>query len=376
MRTEDDSALGTYLKRLADELEALPPADVRDIVAEVRSYVAEAAAEHGDSVARVLERYGEPAILATGILADRGLLPGPREIPEAGAPRRVLAGVIDFLVAAAALVMAVPFVYFLVEQGSWTGSSLWLAAAGKATAGIAWAWFYWANSRATGRTWSAGMLLAGIRHVRAPKGRRVVAARDAHGPRPGIWSYAATLVGLVVVGAVYVTYVPVILSLPVRYEITQIGGTPIQAAETDRQAAVSTVSLLLHELCADAPTDAPAEFVSGAAAETLAELVPRVRSAGLRSYQMYDAGVWEYAAPGEPGATTDATATLVVSLDGGTVPASAPAWLRLTVTKRVTDIQLDGGSGSWATEYKIADIADGSEYSGAPSSDALFPRGP
>lgn len=71
--------------------------EAADLVEEVESHLAEAADE--GRLESYLQEIGSPESFAAGILAERGLLPEPDLVPEAPRWRRLLAGLIDAVVA-------------------------------------------------------------------------------------------------------------------------------------------------------------------------------------------------------------------------------------------------------------------------------------
>ena len=63
-----------YMRRLADGLDALPAPDRAEVLAEIRSHIAEATAEAAGDQARALEAFGSPEEMATRILTERGVV--------------------------------------------------------------------------------------------------------------------------------------------------------------------------------------------------------------------------------------------------------------------------------------------------------------
>jgi uncharacterized membrane protein len=107
--TSADHRIVDYRRRLKTALEALAPEEAADLVEEVESHLAEAADE--GRLEGYLGEIGSPESFAAGILAERGLLPDPDLVPEAPTWRRLLAGLIDAIVALA------PFVVGLLLHG-------------------------------------------------------------------------------------------------------------------------------------------------------------------------------------------------------------------------------------------------------------------
>ena len=98
-----DRRIVDYRRRLQTALEALPPDEATDLVEEVGSHLTQAAEE--GRLEGYLQEIGSPESFAAGILAERGLLPAPDLIPEAPRWRRLLAGLIDAIVALAPFVL-------------------------------------------------------------------------------------------------------------------------------------------------------------------------------------------------------------------------------------------------------------------------------
>jgi uncharacterized membrane protein len=355
MGTETDRALDDYLRRLAEELDALPPEDVRDIVAEIRSNVSESAVERGVGAQTVLDGYGAPAALATGILADRGMLAGPRQLPDAGAFRRAAAGVIDVLVAGVLLLLTVPIAGITFWWDLPYEPSRLLAAPVMTAVGIAWGWGYWQQRRGGAATWSAGLLLAGIRQVRTPTGRRAVLAKDLQVPRAPAWAYARALVGLVLVIGVWVLILPAMV-----WSLTSQGwrGDPATVAQNDVGTAASIASRFAAGALEQTPTAEWSQYTTGSAIAQAKATKQRFREFGIDSYVIEWAGWVDYGNGARPSETADATATVRLAFDGGQVDTLSPVFVNVTVRKRVWDVVYESGGrlSGYASAWEIVDI--------------------
>lgn len=156
----------SYLARFRSELEAAGAPDTDDLVAEIRSLLADAA---GDDPARALtqiERLGEPSELARGVLAERGL------DDSAGMPtglwwRLGVAAPVDIAIGLALPLAAALPLYVAAAYGQPRTASVAIALA-VGLAVLAWPFFIWRPWRAGGRTLSPGMTLTGLAVVRAP----------------------------------------------------------------------------------------------------------------------------------------------------------------------------------------------------------------
>jgi uncharacterized membrane protein len=71
-RTSADLIEG-YIARLKAELDFLGAAEAHELVSEVRSLLVDAAGDDAERAAAEIAKFGEPAELAAGILAERGL---------------------------------------------------------------------------------------------------------------------------------------------------------------------------------------------------------------------------------------------------------------------------------------------------------------
>lgn len=155
-----------YLSRLRSELSGAGATDTDDLVAEIRSLLIEAAEDDPEMAAAETQRLGEPAELARGILAERGL------DPAAGMSTGVwwrlgLAAPIDLAIGLALPAAAAIPLYVLARYGEPRAASIAIVMA-LALAAFAWPFFIWRPWRRGGRTLSPGMTLTGLAVVRAP----------------------------------------------------------------------------------------------------------------------------------------------------------------------------------------------------------------
>ena len=183
-----------YIARLKSELAFLGAAEADDLVAEIRSLLVEAAGDDPDLAAAEIDRFGEPAQLAAGILAEKGLSPADG-MSTAEWWRMGIAVPLDIVIGLSvpmAVAMPVYQIAATAEPRVW---AIALALVAGAVA-LVWSWWVWRPWRTGGPRLTAGMALTGLAVVRAPGFRRVVRSRDLEslGMRP---SSRAALIGLV-----------------------------------------------------------------------------------------------------------------------------------------------------------------------------------
>lgn len=191
-------SIEAYVSRLKAELAFLGATEADDLVAEVRSLLAEAAACDPERLESKIARFGEPAELAAAILAEKGLSPA-QGMSTAEWWRMGIAVPLDIaigLVVPAAMAFPAYWIATVAEPRSWAV----LLAIAVCTTAIAWAWWVWRPWRTGGLRRTAGMTLTGLSVVRAPGFRKVVRSRDlaALGMRPPAGGSTLGLVALLV----------------------------------------------------------------------------------------------------------------------------------------------------------------------------------
>ena len=367
MTPEDDAnaQIADYLARLEAALEVLGPAEAADMAAEIGSYLAQADAD--GRLDSQLETLGAPESFAAGILAERGLLPATSTEP-ASRVRRALAAVIDAVVAVIPLLLLFPLVVGmplgLATDAVGQRLVFLLMAALLLAAAAAWAVRYWRNRSRGGGHASVGMVLTGLRAVRAGGDTRIVRAASIPGGGHRVRSRAGAAAKLL--GALAVV---VLLTASVVDTVTNTREysreRDIRAASEDAGAAAGTVSSLgtsIVELVdsgsagTGSPTVTFGPLLEGRALEQVTDLVRSAR----------ENHVWAYEINGVSEATYDRPDDL--SLSDGTLVVHAvergTQWrpLQFTVRKTVKVTQQDPNSAVQEMFYRIADIQIGEPF--------------
>ena len=362
-----NSRIADYLARLEAALEVLGPSEAAETTAEIGSYLAQADAD--DRLDSQLETLGAPESFAAGILAERGLLPAAAPTERASGVRRTLAALIDVLVAVIPLVLlssllaVVPLGTAASGVGRWQLPLLFTAALLLGVA-VAWGIRYWRNrSRGGGRA-SVGMVITGLRAVRAGGDTRIVRAISIPGGGHRVWSRAgAAAKFLGAFAVIFLLTVSIVDAVTNTREYSR--ERDIRAASEDAGAAAAAVSGLgtsIVELVRSDPagtTEPGVTFgplLEGRALEQVADLV--------RSARENDA--WAYEISGGSDVAYDRTDNLSLS-DGTFVVRAAERGtqyrpMQFTVRKTVTVIQQDANSASSEGSYRITDIQVGEPF--------------
>ncbi len=189
----------SFLLRLAEGLEALGPAETKEVLAEIRSLLAETTAETGGDEIVALARFGDPHVLATRILEERGVLVGGSTVPEAPAWKRTAALAIDIAFGLAGLFL---LVYLAMYFPRYSGELVFRPTAARyALAGVAaavWvAWWFWQRRRSGHLT--TGVSIMGLRRIRVGPANRMVRARDIPGVARGVLGRIISTIAAVLV---------------------------------------------------------------------------------------------------------------------------------------------------------------------------------
>ena len=356
-----DRLTGEYLHRLEAALELLGPEEAADTTAEIASYFAEAKAD--GALDSFLSTLGAPEALATGILAERGLLSTATPLLPVGGWRSAAAAIVDVVVALAPLAVAGPMVLVPLAPAVFTGGMtlagalLALTAALVSVAAVAWAVHYWRSRRRGGRRQSVGMTLPGLRAVRAGGETRVVRTSHLRGARAaGPSRPVAALLFLVTLWLVAgVTYA-------FTYTYAQNAGrspaAAVEAVAHDAGSAAgvaSAVTAAVTEALAagGADTEAPTDLFETRATVAFAGLLHTARENKARAYQITWVSKAVYERPAEP-ALSNATFDVELS-EIGTLQRP----MRFVVDKHV-QVSEDGVSS--VTWFRVSAIEVGEAF--------------
>lgn len=191
-----------YLSTLRSELTAAGAEDTDDVVAEIRSLLTEGAGDDAQSAEAQTARLGEPAELARGILAERGL-DATTGMASGTWWRLGIAAPVDIAIGLAVPLAAALPLYVVGWFGQPRAMSIAIAVVLGALA-LAWPFFIWRPWRRGGRSLSPGMTLTGLAVVRAPGFWRLVRIDElrAMGLAPRRRVGVAVIVALVAVALI------------------------------------------------------------------------------------------------------------------------------------------------------------------------------
>lgn len=340
------SLVETYLAQLRIELTFLGASEQDELVAEIRSLLVEAAGDDPEQAAVQIERFGSPAELATGILAEKGLAGGGAMTP-AEWWRLGIAAPVDIAIGLSAPVAAFFPAYLtltaVIENHLTTAWPYAIAVLAFFVGSLAWPWYVWRPWRTGGPRVTAGMALTGIAVVRAPGFRRIVrwadlAALGLPAPKRGrISAVAMVLFAVMLVSwAAQMGFQAVAGSTPLR-AIEQFAGT-----EAEQKLQVADLAGQMYDSLVTSGSDVGGESrVSGSAVPMYRALVLRARQEKLTSYEMDEptwisAGAWRVR-------VTERTArgTHVVSL---------------TCTLRIEVQPSEGGGIAYGQDWVICEV--------------------
>jgi hypothetical protein len=287
-----------YLARLAAELDFLGAAETRELVAEVRSLLVEAAGEDPDRAAAEIARFGQPVELAAGILAERGLTADGGMTP-ADWWRMGIAAPIDIAIGLSVPLAAVVPTYAVWQAAgviSWPftlGVTLFFAGT------LIWPFYVWRPWWVGGRRSSAGMALTGIAVVRAPGFRRVMRTSDLAGmglPKPTrgwVSGVAALLIAAALLSFTGGWIRSMVSTISPDAWFQELAGPDAE----QESAARSIADYIYTGLVNGWPEQGP-DAVSGFAVGTCEELALRAKKDGLLSYTIgtptrLGPGVWD-----------------------------------------------------------------------------------
>lgn len=323
-----DTVLDHYVDALRGELRSLGVADAEEVLAEVRSLLAEAAGGDADAAAREVARSGDPAAFAAEVLASRGL-DAATGLDSGEWWRLGIAATIDIVIGLSVPAAAIILAATLATASQSAGGKA--AAIAAAVASLSWPWFAWSGWR-TGGSPSTGLGIAGLTVVRAAGARKVVRATELerfgiapHRPRrlAAALSLAVAACAIALAGAV--------LSSQAREAVVVSVLEWSAGPEAAQKAAARTAADALYG--AVLRHDATGGLVTGDAASDVLVLESRADARALARAEVREpvrlsAGVWRVRA--------DET-----GVDGSTRQVD------LTVAHRITP-QADGAiEGDW-----------------------------
>jgi hypothetical protein len=325
-----------YIARLTAELDFLGAAEARELVAEVRSLLVEAAGDDADRAAVEIAKFGEPAALAAGVLAERGLSADGGMTP-ADWWRMGIAAPVDI-----AIGLSVPLAALVPTYGVWraAGTVAWpftIAITLFFAGTLLWPLYAWRPWWVGGRRLSAGMSLTGITVVRAPGFRRVVRTSDLAGmglPKPArgwVSGAAALLVAVALITFTGGWIGSMVSSISPDAWFQELAGPDAEQMVVARSVAEGAYDSIIKGWPEQTAEDMPLS-----AADNFNELVQQAKADGLVSYAIgqptrLGPGVWDVPVVEK---TRSGTRTVV-----------------LTVNLRVI-VQVQG----WQSEWVITEI--------------------
>jgi uncharacterized membrane protein len=137
--------IDAYLQKLELELIGLGAAGADDVLAEIRSLLVEAAADDPDRAETEIARFGDPAELAVGMLAERGLSP-EGGMSAAAWWRMGVAVPIDIAIGLSVPLAALYPTWFIGRLMLAGGAQLWVflvCLVAFALGGVWWPWYVW-----------------------------------------------------------------------------------------------------------------------------------------------------------------------------------------------------------------------------------------
>lgn len=309
----------SYIARLRTELTSVGAAEADDLAAEVRSMLADAAGDDPDRATAEIAALGEPAELAAGILAERGLSP-EGAMSSAEWWRMGIAVPIDITIGVSVPVAAfLPF-YLAFAAPVRPDAAVLIALSALLLGALVWPWYVWRPWRTGGSSATAGMAIMGISVVRAPGFWRVVRTEDlaALGLTPARRSRLTAAIPILFAIAL------VAWSLQASGQYLSGSGVrgatePLVGSEAEQRKAVDEVVRKLYEAIGDGDPVAAASLATADAG--LLAIQDRDAIDPQASFDIVDArlvspGIWsvQVAVTGMAGATYTDTLTVNLSL--------------------------------------------------------------
>jgi uncharacterized membrane protein len=291
--------LQQYLLRLAGGLEVLGPDESAEVLAEIRTHLAQAIADAGGDEAAALTGFGPPEEFAARILEERGIRSGDSG-PAAPTWMQVAAHLIDVAVWLAVTFLLSPiaslFAGLVLRPLSEARASVAhtpVTLVVLAFLAVAVGWFFWIRKRNRKDFQTTGMTVMGLRRVQVGPDRRTVRRRDI----PGLPKYRLSRAGAVYTALVVLVFLGAgIYSLASSRSQDQATNTQqaVQDATLYSTTAASQVSDVYRMvMLGDSTKDIEAGY-HFADEKILTDLESRKAAGSLASYQM---GVVELSQP-------------------------------------------------------------------------------
>jgi hypothetical protein len=276
-----------YLGRLRAEFTSVGAAETGDLLAEIRSLLIEAAGDDPERAAVQIAKFGEPAELAAGILAERGLT-SEGGMATAEWWRMGIAVPIDIAIGVSVPLAASFPVWSLLQMLRSGGETVWPVLVGLVAfflGSLWWPWYVWRPWRAGGPRATAGMTLTDLAVVRAPGFHKVVRSSELGAlglttSRRSRISGVATLVFAVLLLAFSAFGAQVVLA-PQAIAVDRLVGT-----EAEQRQQVADLAARMYDTLVARGGDVSGEaYVTDDALPAYRSLVRRAQSERLASYQ-------------------------------------------------------------------------------------------
>jgi hypothetical protein len=332
-----------YMRRLADGLDALPAPDRAEVLAEIRSHIAEATTESDGDEVRALEAFGGPEEMATRILTERGVVKETGGLQSAPGWMRWTALALDIAgwVLLLGLLLVVPLGVALYV-GRVGAIVAWVYVA--AIAGFAIWWWGWKRRR-RGHT-SAGMNVLGIRRVRVAGATRLVRATDLGDPKRSKGELAGSIIWAVFLLAV------------LAFAGLEWFATSVQNSASHHQQEIQNVAddtlqaenVLDNAYNAALKGENATDWFAPQAAKAEADLLAR-HTAGLFNEYHVDTVQWADYKPLPEGADLKGYVLTAVVQVSESRDGTDFVLYEYTVVERITDVQFSRQGARSTTSY-------------------------
>jgi hypothetical protein len=335
-----------YMRRLADGLDALSPADRAEVLAEIRGHIVDATAEAGNDESKALAGFGLPEEMATGILRERGVIAENRGLQAAPSWMRWTALAIDIAswLVLLWLLLVVP-IGVAVNVGTMAMIAAWAYVA--AIAAVTVWWWGWRRRR-RGHT-SAGMNILGIRRVRVAGAIALVRATDLGAPRRSKGELAGSIAWTAIVALVACA-----MGYGLIVGLTQNSAGQRQAQVQEVAQDVVEAEQVVDQAYAAVLEGQPAsDWFAPQAAAAAAELLARHGSSGFDGHNVNMVQLPDYKnMPSDTRGLERYSLSAIVDVTEIQGNVALGYW-EFTVVKRITDVQVSGSATSFSWTWKI-----------------------